>query len=79
MKFPSKVVAYSDSVLAGFPVILACLMEGDASPSRLYQMVKRKIPDIGEFAEMLDCLYALGQIEFNEMRGELHYVGGNQV
>lgn len=72
MKFPSKVTPYKESIIAYFPVVLAQLEKKDMTPSVLYGKVKNKVGDIREFAEILDCLYALNKIELVE--GVLHYV-----
>lgn len=72
MRFPNKVTSYKESSIALFPVILGQLENNDMTPSRLYSKVKGKM-DIREFAEILDCLYALGKIELQEEA--LHYVG----
>lgn len=74
MKMPNKVTPYKESGIAKFPVILSLLEKGDMSPSELFSKVKKsKIPNIDEFVEIIDCLYAMHKIE---MDGEvLHYVG----
>ena len=75
MKFPSKVTPYQASILAKFPVVLACLETEDMKPDMLYKKVKSKVSDVGEFLEILDCLYALGKIELYPEGGALHYAG----
>lgn len=75
MKFPSKVTPYQASILAKFPVVLSCLEAEDMKPDMLYKKVKSKVSDVGEFLEILDCLYALGKIELYPEGGVLHYVG----
>lgn len=75
MKFPSKVTPYQASILAKFPVVLSCLESEDLRPDDLYKKVKSKVTDIGEYLEILDCLYALRKIELREEGGMLHYVG----
>ena len=75
MKFPSKVTSYKDSILVKFPMILSYLEAEDMKPEALYKKVKSKVIDIGEFLEILDCLYALGRVEIIGERGLLHYVG----
>ncbi|MDO5295546.1 MAG: hypothetical protein Q4F00_02740 [bacterium] len=57
-----------------FPVILSVLSDGSLSPRALYGKVKSHVKDVGEFVEILDCLYALGKIELDEESGELRYV-----
>lgn len=74
MRFPSKVTPYQDSILAKYPVVLNCLVEQNMKPGDLYKKVKSKVLDIGEFLEILDCLFALGKVEFDKERGALHYV-----
>lgn len=75
MKFPSKVTPYQASILAKFPVVLSCLETENMRPDMLYKKVKSKVSDVGEFLEILDCLYALGKIELYPEGGVLHYVG----
>lgn len=74
MKFPSKVTPYQASILAKFPAVLSCLEIEDMKPDVLYKKVKSKVSDVGEFLEILDCLYALGKIELYPEGGVLHYV-----
>lgn len=79
MKLPNKVITYKESTLSRFPVILAELKEQDVSPVQLYQRVRSKVDDIGEFIDILDCLYALRKIELLADKGVLHYVGRDTV
>lgn len=74
MRFPSKVTPYQDSILAKYPVVINCLAEQDMKPGDLYKKVKSKVLDIGEFLEILDCLFALGKVEFDREGSALHYV-----
>ena len=74
MKLPSKVITYKSSTIAKFPIILSVLREQDMAPSSLYKKVKSKVEDVGEFIEILDCLYALRKIELIDHLGVLHYV-----
>lgn len=75
MKLPNKVITYKESTISKFPAVLSCLKEQDMSPALLYKKVKSKVEDIGEYIDILDCLYALGKIELIEHLGLLHYVG----
>jgi hypothetical protein len=75
VKFPSKVTPYQASILAKFPAVLSSLEAEDLRPDELYKKVKSKVTDVGEFLEILDCLYALGKIELREEGGMLHYAG----
>lgn len=77
MRFPSKVTPFQDSILAKFPVLLSYLVERDLKPKDLYTKVKNIVSDVGEYLEILDCLFALDKIEFNRERGTLQYVDRN--
>ena len=79
MRFPSKVTPYQDSILAKFPIVLNYLVEEEMKPKDLYKKVKNKVSDIGEFLEILDCLFALGKTEFNLEGGTLRYVNRNSM
>ena len=74
MKLPNKVITYKESTISKFPAILSCLKEQDMSLALLYKKIKSKVDDIGEYIDILDCLYALGKIELVEHLGVLHYV-----
>lgn len=72
MIWPSKVTKYSESTLSLFPVFLNELNKVDLSPNDLFKKTKKKVKDIREFVEVLECLYALNKIE---LKGEkIHYV-----
>ena len=43
----------------------------------LYKKVIRKMSGVNEFMETLDCLYALGKIEYDEKKEVLRYVVRN--
>lgn len=75
MRLPSKVTPYSQSTLSLFPPILKELAKQDLHPTALYKKVKSKFADVDEFAETLDCLFTLGQIELLYPEEVLHYVG----
>lgn len=79
MKLPNKVISYKECTLSRFPIILAEMKEHDVSPVQLYQRVRSKVDDIGEFIDILDCLYALRKIELHSDKGVLHYVGRDTV
>ena len=74
MRLPNKVITYKESTISKFPFILSCLKETDMSPASLYKKVKSRVEDIGEYIDILDCLFALGKIELIEHLGVLHYV-----
>lgn len=79
MRLPSKVISYYDSTLSKFPVILRELRGQDLSPLQLYGRVWSRLEDVGEFMDVLDCLYALRRIELRDGEGVLHYVDRDTV
>ena len=66
MKMPNKVVCYNESIISKFPVILNALRQGECSVLDLYKTVKRRVDDTADFLDVLDCLFALGKIRFNQ-------------
>lgn len=74
MKLPNKVITYKESLLAKFPIVLVLLKEQEISADLLYKKVKSKVDDIGEFMEIMDCLFALGKIELDVKKGVIRYV-----
>jgi hypothetical protein len=75
MRFPSKNTSFSESIIAKFPIVLGALGHRDISASELFKAVRNETEDIGEFIEILDCLFALGKLELNAETRSLHYVG----
>jgi len=74
MRLPNKVITYKESILFKFPMVLSIVKEADITPNNLYKRLSSKFDDMGEFFEVMDCLYALGKIELDERRGVIHYV-----
>ena len=74
MKLPSKINSYDESIIAQFPTILGALEKSDVSAYTLFTLVKNHVADVGEFVEVLDCLYALGYIEIVQETRLLRYV-----
>jgi len=77
MRLPNKIISFNKSVISKFPLLLATLKHADMTVSDLYNAVHKTTEDVGDFLEILDCLYALGQIEYDAERGLLRYVGRN--
>ena len=75
MRLPSKITPYKASILVKFPHLLKPLEKGALSPSELYNRTKSKLSGIGEFILVLDCLFALGAIEFDSENGVIRHVG----
>ncbi|HEY9160995.1 MAG TPA: ABC-three component system middle component 7 [Desulfomonilia bacterium] len=70
MKLPNKLFSYRESIISKFPIILNALeQEKHLTIYELYINVINKFEDIAEFLEAVECLYALGKIEYSyEMR-----------
>jgi hypothetical protein len=75
MRLPNKITTFNESVLPKFPHILRIVESGNVSVIELYNSVKSITDDVENFLEVLDCLYALGKIDFNEEERTICYVG----
>lgn len=74
MRLPNKIFSFEESVLSKFSAVLSTLEKEPLSVKALYFAVKSKTEDISELLELLDCLYALGRIRYDEETRTLHYV-----
>ena len=74
MKLPNKEITYKESLLAKFPVFLVVIKDQEIAVDLFYKKMKSKVDDIGEFMEVMDCLYALGKIELDVKKGVIRYV-----
>lgn len=72
MKLPSKTTPYEKSVIALFPKILRGLLEQELDVPTLFTV--SGADSYSDFMSALDCLYALGRIEFDQERRLLRYV-----
>jgi len=75
MRLPNKITTFNESVLSKFPLILRLVENNNIPVLELYNSVKAEIEDVDTFLEVLDCLYALGKIDFNEQERTICYVG----
>lgn len=67
MMLPNKTIAYDDSVISKFPLILKLLNNQESIKAGvLYKSLKKDFSSIHVFIQTLDCLFALGKIRFNE-------------
>ena len=74
MLFSSKITTFGESVLSKLPLVLSALTKESISVSVLFNMVKDNIKDIVEYLDILDCLYALGKIDYNPETRLIYYV-----
>lgn len=77
MLLPNKLFSYSQSILPKLPVVLNILKNNPLGVHNLYKEARKKVSGVNEFMEILDCLYALGKIEYDEKEEVLHYVARN--
>lgn len=75
MRLPNKITTFNESVLSKFPLIMRLVENNNIPVLELYNSVKAEIEDVDTFLEVLDCLYALGKIDFNEQERTICYVG----
>ena len=74
MKFPNKVTSYKDSVLSKLIPILDLLVLKNMQVFQLYYETKKYYNTYSDFIDALDCLFALGKIEYLVKEEVLHYV-----
>ena len=64
MLLPNKLFSFDESILSKFPLVV----------SGLYLKVKNRIVSVNDYIEILDCLFALGKIDYDDKEGVLKYV-----
>jgi hypothetical protein len=74
MLLPNKITSYQESVISKFPGVLTLVSKKTLSVYSLHKELKNRFDDIEDFLVTLDCLYALGKINFNEKDGVVYYV-----
>ena len=77
MLFPNKLITYRESVISKFPYVLQLLQEDPMPASELYKTLSGSLTGISEFMDVLDCLFALNRIEFDEEEEVLRCVERN--
>ncbi len=66
MRLPNKLYSYEESI---FPIFILVLREVEKKPYKvidLYKKIQSQISCIDEYIETLDCMYAMGLIEYEE-------------
>ncbi len=71
MQLPNKIVSFKESVLYKFPIILCELEKNKISINELYMKTMKSFKSIDEFIDVLDCLFALNKIQYDEESGRL--------
>jgi hypothetical protein len=77
MLLPNKLFSYNESIISKFPSILQILKKSPCSVSELYQRVQGNVTGVNEYMEILDCLYALNKIDYDEEAEVSRYVVRN--
>lgn len=72
MLLPNKTISYNESVLVLFPSILHTVEESPGiSVIDLFNSLKDECNSIIQFTQSMDCLFALGRIDFSDEAGGL--------
>ena len=71
---PSKVISYRESSISRYARVLIRLREREYEPMELYKDMNNVFDGIDDYMDVLDGLYALRAIEFNDNRGTISYV-----
>lgn len=74
MLFPNKLCSYNESIISKFPIILRVIKQGPVTVLSLYRQVIGNMTGVNEFIDVLDCLYALRKIEYDDEKEMLRYV-----
>ena len=74
MLLPNKLYSYNESIISKFPEVLRMLRNSPCGVSALYIKLQRGITGTAEFMTILDSLYALGKIKYDEKAEVLEYV-----
>ena len=74
MLLPDKLFSYNESTLSKFTLVLKELRKQPMGVHELYQKVISSMDGVNEFIDVLDCLYALQKIEYDDAKEVLSYV-----
>jgi len=74
MQLPNKLFSYNESIISKFPLVLSALQKEPQTVGSLYVKMQKHISSINEFIEVLDALFALNRIIYDEEREVLYYV-----
>lgn len=69
MKFPNKITTYKESSFPQMIAILDEIKKNNGSIKLFDLLTNIKQIDINEFIEILDILFAMNKIQFNEIKG----------
>lgn len=66
MQLPNKLYSYKNSTLALIPMVLNELKNSPLPVGELYIRIRPTINDATDFLSVMDCLYALQAVDFND-------------
>lgn len=68
MQLPNKLFSYNESIISKFPIVLRALEKEPHTVGALYVKMQKQVSNINEFIEILDALFALNKIFYDEER-----------
>ncbi|MBC2125766.1 ABC-three component system middle component 7 [Listeria innocua] len=77
--FPSKVRRYEESLLSKLVLITDIIREESIGVLELYKKVKPKLSDLDIFISVLELLYLLGRIQYDEEWRVIKYVENDRM
>ncbi|EAE7282670.1 hypothetical protein HB822_11305 [Listeria innocua] len=77
--FPSKVRRYEESLLSKLVLITDIIREESIGVLELYKKVKPKLSDLDTFISVLELLYLLGRIQYDEEWRVIKYVENDRM
>ncbi|EAC2922473.1 hypothetical protein E4S99_15150 [Listeria monocytogenes] len=77
--FPSKVRRYDESLLSKLVLITNIIREESIGVLELYKKVKPKLSDLDAFISVLELLYLLEKIEYDEEWRVIKYVENDRM
>ena len=77
MRILNKFYPYEESVMSKFPFVIDQVKQRPISVVDLYKLAKENGIEVSELIEVLDCLYVLNKVVYDEERRKLIYVEGD--
>lgn len=74
MLLPNKLFNYKESILPKLPMVMKVLKKEPLGVQELYKRIEKELSGVNEYIDILDCLYALQKIEYDDNEGVLRYV-----
>lgn len=68
MRIPNKLYSYDESVFPLFPLVANALQQSPMTPGELFAYLQDACPEVSDFTDVLDSLFALGIVAFDAER-----------